>query len=128
MFKKFLSILLVMALIILSGCSILLPGSSPGAPDENTPGDSEIRAYYQTCFDKYVAPWSFYTIFRDEFTEDTFADLPLVLYLLWDTCAYLEGENYTEEYGDRDIPAEVIEGPIMRHFPITSEQLRTIAQ
>ena len=138
--KKLLSLLLVLALVFaLASCG----GSSSrsrrsgrsrynGREETSAPsfsseglGGEEFNEY----FEKYLAAFSFFSPFWHSYTEETFTDNPdLNLYLLWISCAMLEGkqDEFTEEYGYENIPAAVIEDIIMRHFPITVGQMRAL--
>ena len=125
MWKKTALLVLVLLCVVagyaLSGVSASASASEPASVD-----DQGEWAEYQDRFERYVEAWSFYSPFQFAFDKDTMGDLPLSVCLLWDLCGYIEGVNNLETHGYENIPADVVEDIIIRHFPITAEQLRTI--
>lgn len=85
-------------------------------PPEMTP---ENQAYCE----RYVRLWGFYPPFENNFTEKNYIQNPCV-YLLYSNIVHAEGKTweYNEKYG-ADIPAEIVEGTIQKHFLFTSRQL-----
>ncbi len=79
----------------------------------------ENQAYY----DKYLSAWGFYCPFDRDYTEQTFTQ-DFRPYLLYYSSAAQEGRR--EEY-DRygvDVPAQIVEETVARHFPVTAVQFR----
>ena len=84
----------------------------------------EMTPENQAYCERYVAIWGFYSPFQKDFDEQNYLT-DFHPYHLYSTLAYTEQkrDEHDKLYGI-DIPAEIVEGIIMRHFQFTAEQIR----
>lgn len=97
---------------------------SPDALDTSLPYKPAMTPENQKYFDQYLCAWGFYCPFQRDYNEETFAQ-DFRPYLLYFSSVVQEGKQ--EEYYDKfgvDVPADIVEETVMRHFPVTAEQFR----
>ncbi|HWP51054.1 MAG TPA: immunoglobulin-like domain-containing protein [Clostridia bacterium] len=93
------------------------------AMDISLPYKPEMTPENQNYYDQYLKAWGFYCPFKREYNEHNFAQ-DFNAYLLYYSSAYQEGKREEYEQFGIDIPAQIVEATITRHFPVTAEQLR----
>lgn len=77
----------------------------------------------QVYYDQYLSMWGFYCPFERDYSAQTFAQ-EFRPYLLYASSVAQEGRQ--EEY-DRfgvDVPAQIVDETVTRHFPLTVEKFR----
>ncbi|WMJ82866.1 immunoglobulin-like domain-containing protein [Oscillospiraceae bacterium LTW-04] len=77
----------------------------------------------QSYYDKYLSAWGFYRPFEINYDEETFAQ-DFQPYLLYYSSAAQEGRRDENDKFGVDIPAQIVEKTIIRHFLVTIEQYR----
>lgn len=91
--------------------------------DVSLPFKPEMTPENQAYYDKYLSAWGFYCPFERDYNEQTFAQ-DFRPYLLYFSSAAQEGKQEEYDKFGVDIPAQIVEGTVTRHFPVTAEQFR----
>lgn len=79
----------------------------------------------QNNCDRYVSMWGFYSPFKEDYDEQSYIK-EFHTYHVYMMMVFAEGkrDEYTEAYGI-EVPADLVESTITRHFLFTGEQIRT---
>ncbi|KAF5047371.1 hypothetical protein DSECCO2_461180 [anaerobic digester metagenome] len=96
---------------------------SDDAFDISFPYKPDMTPENQTYYDKYLSAWGFYCPFVRDYTEQSFAQ-DFRPYLLYYSSTAQEGKREDYDKFGIDIPAEIVEKTVSRHFPVTAEQFR----
>lgn len=94
------------------------------ASDMSNPLLPKMTPENQEYCDRYVSVWGFYSPFKEDFNEQNYIK-EFHTYHLYYMLSYAEGarDELDKAYGI-DVPADIVEGTIMRHFLFFAEQIR----
>lgn len=98
---------------------------SGDASEVSRPCKPDMTPENQAYYDKYLSMWGFYCPFERDYTEQTFAQ-DFRPYLLYFSSAAQEGRREEYERYGIDVPAQIVDETVMRHFPVTAAQFRAV--